>query len=78
VLTRIANQIRDFLAEFGVVIPRGVNTLKAQWLDLRQHYADSVPAIAWAEIDVRIYLQSAVLYRHGCRLTLIGERNELT
>lgn len=49
--TRTANQIRGFLAEFGVVIPKGVNTLKAQWLDLRQHYADNLPVIAWAEID---------------------------
>ena len=49
--TRTANQIRGFLAEFGVVVPKGVNTLKAQWLDVRQQYAESLPVIAWEEID---------------------------
>ena len=49
--TSTANQIRGFLAEFGVVLPKGINTLKNQWPTARKLYADNVPEIAWAEID---------------------------
>lgn len=35
--TRTANQIRGFMAEFGVIAPIGVNTLKREWLTLRTH-----------------------------------------
>ena len=49
--TRTANQIRGFLAEFGVVVPKGVEVLKRQWLTLRQRYHEAVPAMAWEEID---------------------------
>lgn len=49
--TRTANQIRGFLAEFGVVVPKGVNTLKREWLQLRMTYADLVPLMAWEELD---------------------------
>jgi transposase len=54
--TRTANQIRGFLAEFGVIAPKGVNTLKREWHRLRTDYALQVPAMAWEEIDP--------LYRH--------------
>ena len=49
--TRTANQIRGFLAEFGIVAPKGVNTLKREWLKLRSDNADRLPAMAWEEID---------------------------
>lgn len=49
--TRTANQIRGFLAEFGVIAPKGVNTLKRQWPQLRMAHADDVPPLAWEEID---------------------------
>ena len=49
--TRTANQIRGFLAEFGVVAPVGVQRLKREWLSLRQQYNDAVPTLAWEEID---------------------------
>ena len=49
--TRTANQIRGFLAEFGVVAAKGVETLKRQWLELRQQNHEAVPAMAWEEID---------------------------
>lgn len=49
--TRTANQIRGFLAEFGVVAPKGVSTLKREWLKLRTDNAEKLPAMAWEEID---------------------------
>lgn len=49
--TRTANQIRGFLAEFGVISPKGVNVLKRQWHRLRSTYAEAVPTMAWEEID---------------------------
>lgn len=49
--TRTANQIRGFLAEFGVVVSKGVNVLKRDWLEVRQQNASRVPAMAWEEID---------------------------
>lgn len=49
--TRTVNQIRGFLAEFGVVAPRGVSTLKAKWHEIRLAHAQRVPAIAWQELD---------------------------
>lgn len=49
--TRVANQIRGFLAEFGVVAPKGVQVLKRKWLKLRNDNSDRLPAMAWEEID---------------------------
>ncbi len=49
--TRTANQLRGLLAEFGIVLPRGLGTLKREWLGMRQREADRVPALAWAELD---------------------------
>ena len=39
------------MAEFGIIAPRGVNTLKRDWMALRLDYTDKVPKIAWAEFD---------------------------
>jgi transposase len=49
--TRTANQLRGLLAEFGLVLPRGLDTLKREWLGMRQREADRVPALAWTELD---------------------------
>jgi len=49
--TRTINQLRGLLAEFGVVAPKGANTLKSQWYSLRQRYAQWVPTLAWAQLD---------------------------
>ena len=59
--TRTANQIRGFLAEFGVVIAKGANTLRRDWLTLRQTQADKVPRLAWEEID-DLYTQLYALH----------------
>jgi transposase len=48
---RVANQLRGLLAEFGIVIPRGLARLKREWPEVRQHCADRVPSLAWEELD---------------------------
>jgi transposase len=49
--TRLANQLRGLLAEFGVVIPKGEAELRRQWSRVRQQYDEQVPARAWEELD---------------------------
>lgn len=49
--TRVANQLRGLLAEFGIVIPRGLQRLKREWLGMRQRNTDRVPDLAWQELD---------------------------
>jgi len=49
--TRLANQIRGLLAEFGVVIPKGIPQLHQQWTKLRQQYDEVIPALAWSELE---------------------------
>jgi len=48
---RTANQLRGLLAEFGIIAPKGVNTLKRQWPKLRMNHAEQVPLMAWEELD---------------------------
>lgn len=48
---RVANQLRGLLAEFGIVIPRGLQRLKREWPAMRQRCADRVPLLAWEELD---------------------------
>ena len=60
--SRTANQIRGFLAEFGVIASKGVQTLKRDWLLLRTQHADQVPAMAWEEIDA-LYSQLLSLHK---------------
>lgn len=60
--TRTANQIRGFLAEFGVVASKGANILRRDWLALRQTHADKVPLMAWEEID-DLYAQLHALHQ---------------
>jgi len=49
--TRLANQLRGLLAEFGIVLPRGLARLKRQWPNMRQSQAERIPALAWEELD---------------------------
>ena len=48
---RVANQLRGLLAEFGVVLPKGLASLKRQWPAMRQSDSDRVPGLAWQELD---------------------------
>ena len=59
--TRTANQIRGFLAEFGVVTAKGVNTLRRDWFELRTKHTADVPTLAWEELDA-LYAQLLSLH----------------
>ncbi|MGR9090580.1 MAG: IS110 family transposase [Gammaproteobacteria bacterium] len=48
---RVANRLRGLLAEFGVVLPKGLRTLHRDWSRVRQEKSDWVPESAWAEFD---------------------------
>ncbi len=48
---RVANQLRGLLAEFGVVMPHGLESIKRVWTSVRQRHADLVPMLAWQELD---------------------------
>ena len=58
---RIANQLRGLLAEFGVVMPQGLESLKRVWSNTRQRYADAVPVLAGSEFD-RLYARLGELH----------------
>ena len=49
--TRLANQLRGLLAEFGIIVPKGVATLKRQWPELRLRHANRLPLLAWEMLD---------------------------
>ena len=49
--TRVVNQLRGLLAEFGIVLPRGLASLKREWAKMRQEHTDQVPGLAWSEVD---------------------------
>lgn len=49
--TRVVNQLRGLLAEFGVVVPKGVATLKRRWLQIRTQHAEQIPVLALEELD---------------------------
>lgn len=49
--TRTVNRLRGFLAEFGIVAPKGVSTFKARWMDIRQKREHEIPALAWTVLD---------------------------
>ena len=48
---RGANRLRGLLAEFGIVIPKGLRTLHRDWAGIRQHKSECVPQSAWTEFD---------------------------
>lgn len=60
--TRVVNQIRGVLAEFGVVVAKGPATLKRHWYELRQRHAEKVPALAWGELDA-LYRNIEVIHQ---------------
>lgn len=49
--TRLINQMRGFLAEFGVAVAQGRARFKSRWPGLRQQYADVLPPLAWETLD---------------------------
>ena len=49
--TRLANQLRGLLAEFGIIAPKGVATLKRHWPELRLRHANHLPLLAWEMLD---------------------------
>jgi transposase len=49
--TRLINRMRGFLAEFGVVAPKGADTFRAQWQIIRQRHDLQLPALAWRLLD---------------------------
>ena len=49
--TRLANQLRGLLAEFGIIAPKGVATLKRHWPELRLRHANRLPLLAWEMLD---------------------------
>jgi len=48
---RKSNRLRGLMAEFGVVVPKGIAHLKSRWPDVRQAYEEIVPTMAWVELD---------------------------
>lgn len=60
--TRLINRMRGFLAEFGVVAPKGADTFKAQWPSIRQKHGQRLPALAWELLD-ELYAELSGLHR---------------
>jgi len=48
---RTANRLRGLLAEFGIVVPVGLDRLKREWPCVRAQQADQVPEMTWFELD---------------------------
>ena len=49
--TRLINQLRGSLAEFGIVTGKGVERFKQEWTEIRRRYGEEVPAMAWQLLD---------------------------
>lgn len=49
--TRTINRLRGFLAEFGIVVPKGVSSFKTQWPRIRQQREAEIPALAWSVLN---------------------------
>jgi transposase len=60
--TRTINRLRGFLAEFGIVAPKGVATFKARWALIRQHHEADIPTLAWTVLD-ELYDNVQILHR---------------
>jgi len=58
---RIANRLRGLLAEFGIVIPKGLSSLHRDWKTIRQEKSAWVPEMAWVEFD-RLYAKLRELH----------------
>jgi len=77
--TRTANQLRGLLAEFGLVVPKGVNTLKRQWPKLRMAHAERVPLLAWEELDglfSQLLEQHQQILRYERKIAALNRENE--
>jgi transposase len=59
---RTANRLRGLLAEYGIIIPKGLDKLRRVWFGQRQANADAVPALAWLEFDA-LYAQLTALHQ---------------
>lgn len=51
--TRLINQMRGFLAEFGIVAPQGAARFKTRWPEIRQRHAETLPGLAWESLDAQ-------------------------
>lgn len=60
--TRTVNRLRGFLAEFGIVAPKGANAFKARWSTIRQQHDQDVPGLAWSVLD-ELYADLKALHR---------------
>lgn len=60
--TRTINRLRGFLAEFGIIAPKGVATFKARWPLIRQQHDADIPALAWTVLD-ELFEQVRVLHQ---------------
>lgn len=49
--TRLINRLRGFLAEFGIVAPKGPETFKAHWPTIRQRHDLDLPSLAWQALE---------------------------
>ena len=60
--TRLVNRLRGFLAEFGIVVPKGANAFKARWPMIRQQHDQDLPRLAWETLDA-LYAQLGALHQ---------------
>ena len=74
----LANQLRGLLADFGIIAPKGVSTLKRQWPELRLRHADRVPLLAWEMLDGlfdQMREQNQLILRYERQLTALNRDN---
>ena len=76
--TRLANQLRGLLAEFGIIVPKGVATLKRQWPELRLRHANRLPLLAWEMLDGlfdQLREQHQLILRYERQVTALSHDN---
>jgi transposase len=60
--TRLINRLRGFLAEFGIVAPKGAHRFKARWPVIRQRHDADLPGLAW-EVLEELYAEVGRLHQ---------------
>ena len=60
--TRLVNRLRGFLAEFGIVAPKGAAALKVRWRTIRQRHDRDLPLLAWQVLE-ELHEQLNTLHR---------------
>lgn len=60
--TRLVNRMRGLLAEFGIVVPKGVQAFKARWPLIRQRHDTALPALAWGVLEA-LYADLSALHQ---------------